>query len=61
MVGYGVDAACGHAALDRNASIKTGTAIMLTLSGFIAFLLVRLRGDSARRFVGPGENQLISI
>jgi hypothetical protein len=40
MVGYGVvapDAACGHAALDRKASMNTGTAMLLTLTGFIDF------------------------
>jgi hypothetical protein len=44
MVGYGdgfvvvaLAAGCGHATLDRNASMKTGIALQLNLTGFIDF------------------------
>jgi hypothetical protein len=59
MVGYGVvalDADCGHAALDRKASMKTVTAMLLTLTGFIDFSF-RLDTNRCGFFFsfGPGK------
>jgi hypothetical protein len=57
------DAACRHAALDNKPSMKTGTAMLLNLTGFIDFswsVLIRIRA-AIFSFRAPGENTLISI
>jgi hypothetical protein len=58
-VGFGVVAlvaGCGHAALDRKASMKTATAMLLTLTGFIDFSwFVWIRIGPPFFFFRPGK------